>query len=41
MSLIQRKFDEISTKYDSQRKKLIPCFDEFYGVAVSIAEVTK
>lgn len=39
MSQIQSKFNEISKNYDSQRRKLIPCFDEFYGVAVSVAEV--
>ena len=39
MSEIQRKFDAISKKYDEQRKKFIPCFDDFYGVAVSVASV--
>ncbi|HII01564.1 TPA: class I SAM-dependent methyltransferase [Methanosarcinaceae archaeon] len=37
MSEIQRKFDAISKKYDEQRKKFIPCFDDFYGIAVSVA----
>lgn len=37
MSKIQKKFDEISGKYDEQRRKFIPCFDDFYGVTVSIA----
>lgn len=37
MKEIQRKFDEISRKYNEQRKRFIPCFDDFYGVAVSIA----
>lgn len=32
------KFDEIAHEYDSQRKKLIPCFDDFYNVSVSIAD---
>lgn len=37
MREIQRKFDEISEKYNEQRKKFIPCFDDFYGVTASIA----
>jgi tRNA (cmo5U34)-methyltransferase len=41
MSEIQKEFDNISKKYDEQRKKFIPCFDDFYGVAVSIASVDK
>jgi len=39
MSEIQRKFDAISKKYDEQRRKFIPCFDDFYGAAVSVASV--
>jgi len=39
MSEIKRKFDEISTKYNDQRRKFIPCFDDFYGVTRSIASV--
>lgn len=39
MSEILRKFDDISEKYDEQRKKFIPCFDDFYGVSVSVASV--
>lgn len=39
MSLIQEKFDEISKKYDSQRRMLIPCFDDFYGICASVADV--
>jgi tRNA (cmo5U34)-methyltransferase len=31
------KFDEIAQVYDEQRKKLIPCFEDFYGIAVSLA----
>lgn len=38
MNQIQDIFDEISKKYDSQRKMLIPCFDEFYGICVSVAD---
>jgi len=39
MSEIQRKFDAISKKYDEQRRKFIPCFDDFYGATVSVASV--
>lgn len=37
MSEIKKKFDDISEMYDSQRRKFIPCFDDFYGVTVSLA----
>jgi len=37
-SEIQKKFDHISMDYDRQRKQLIPCFNDFYGVAVSLLE---
>ncbi|MFD0696972.1 class I SAM-dependent methyltransferase [Paenibacillus sp. GCM10027628] len=33
---IQARFDEIASKYDSQRRKLIPCFDEYYQIAASL-----
>jgi tRNA (cmo5U34)-methyltransferase len=39
MSQIQNKFDEISKKYDSQRRSLIPCFDDFYDISISVADV--
>ncbi|WCN38803.1 class I SAM-dependent methyltransferase [Aneurinibacillus uraniidurans] len=35
---VMAKFDEIASKYDEQRKKLIPCFDDFYSIAVSAAK---
>ena len=35
---IKVKFNENSSQYDSQRNKLIPCFDDFYSIAISIAE---
>lgn len=31
-------FDEAAHAYDDQRRKLIPCFDDFYNVALSIAD---
>lgn len=39
MSEIKRKFDAVSKNYDEQRKKLVPCFDDFYGTSVSVASV--
>lgn len=39
MSEIQRKFDEVLKNYDKHRRKLIPCFDDFYGIPVSVASV--
>jgi len=35
---IQEKFNENSQNYDSQRKKLIPCFEDFYTISTSVAE---
>lgn len=35
---IRKKFDDISLDYDRQRKQLIPCFEDFYGSAVSLIE---
>lgn len=29
-------FNEIANEYDPQRRKLIPCFDDFYSIPVSI-----
>lgn len=31
------KFDEVATVYDQQRRKLIPCFDDFYNTALALA----
>lgn len=35
---IEQQFDDIARHYDEQRKKLIPCFDDFYNIAASLAE---
>lgn len=32
---ITERFNEIAGKYDSQRRLLIPCFDDFYGTSTS------
>jgi tRNA (cmo5U34)-methyltransferase len=34
MESVKKQFDEISKKYDSQRRILIPCYDDFYNIAV-------
>ena len=39
MNKIKDTFDNIASIYDDQRRKLIPCFDDFYGHAISVAEV--
>jgi len=35
---VKRHFDAVANDYDRQRRKLIPCFDDFYGVALSLVE---
>lgn len=35
---IRTKFNHISMDYDRQRKQLIPCFEDFYGIAVSMID---
>lgn len=37
---LKSKFDQIAQDYDEQRRKLIPCFDDFYATAVSLASLT-
>jgi tRNA (cmo5U34)-methyltransferase len=34
--LVNNKFDKIAFKYDEQRKHLVPCYDDFYSIAVSM-----
>ncbi|MDD2621039.1 MAG: methyltransferase domain-containing protein [Syntrophomonadaceae bacterium] len=36
---IMKMFDDVAQSYDAQRKHLIPCFADFYGTAVDLAEV--
>lgn len=35
---IKEKFNENAAVYDHQRKLLIPCFDDFYSIPISIIE---
>ncbi|NEW06626.1 methyltransferase domain-containing protein [Paenibacillus sp. SYP-B3998] len=37
---INTQFDEIASKYDTQRKMLIPCFDDLYQIASSLVQTT-
>lgn len=38
---VKRQFDSAAAGYDAQRRGLIPCFDDFYGTAVSWVETGK
>lgn len=38
---IKKGFDEGAKDYDSARKQLIPCFDDFYGAALNIIPFLK
>lgn len=35
---IVEQFNKVSDDYDSQRKKLIPCYDDFYSIAIENLE---
>lgn len=35
---VKKQFDAAAGKYDEQRRGLIPCFDDFYGMAVALAD---
>jgi len=36
---LQKQFNEVAQNYDKQRKKLIPCFEDFYKIATALAEL--
>lgn len=36
MEEVKKTFNEIAQRYDANRRKLIPCFDEFYNAAVDV-----
>ncbi|ASQ90468.1 methyltransferase type 11 [Prosthecochloris sp. GSB1] len=38
---VKEAFDKGAREYDSARKQLIPCFDEFYGTALDLIWATK
>ncbi|MGU3473007.1 class I SAM-dependent methyltransferase [Paenibacillus sp. D51F] len=35
---VKQQFDAVSSRYDAQRRMLIPCFDDFYGMAAWAAD---
>ncbi|MDR3292119.1 MAG: class I SAM-dependent methyltransferase [Methanobrevibacter sp.] len=35
---LKEEFDKVSKKYDSQRRELIPCFDDFYKSGINFLE---
>jgi tRNA (cmo5U34)-methyltransferase len=39
-SYIKQLFDANASHYDPERRQLIPCFDDFYGMALSLVEST-
>lgn len=41
MNNIQEQFNSVSKKYDSQRRYLIPCFDDFYTVCLPLVDQLK
>jgi len=41
MQTIQQSFNAVSEKYDRQRPILIPCFDDFYGMALTLSDEAK
>lgn len=40
-SSVKHLFDIVAQDYDMQRKQLIPCFDDFYGMALDLMESSK
>ena len=39
-SSVKAMFDAVASEYDRQRRQLIPCFDDFYSMAVSLVETS-
>lgn len=37
--IIKKLFDDGAENYDWQRRHLIPCFDDFYGMALSLVNM--
>ncbi|NUU79356.1 class I SAM-dependent methyltransferase [Paenibacillus xylanilyticus] len=38
---VKHLFDKVAQDYDMQRKQLIPCFNDFYGMALDLMECSK
>ncbi|GGM50518.1 methyltransferase [Micromonospora sonchi] len=35
---VAQAFDTVATSYDEARRRLVPCFDGFYGTAIEVAQ---
>lgn len=35
---IKEQFDNISEKYDKQRKQLLSCFDDYYSIPLNVLD---
>lgn len=35
---VRERFNEHASQYDEQRRKLIPCFDDFYSIPITVLE---
>ena len=38
---VRERFNEHASQYDEQRRKLIPCFDDFYSIPISVLDTKK
>jgi tRNA (cmo5U34)-methyltransferase len=38
---VKQQFDQVAKEYDEQRKQLIPCFHDFYGVATNWVKLSE
>jgi tRNA (cmo5U34)-methyltransferase len=38
---IKEQFDNISEKYDNQRRQLLPCFDDYYNLPLTVLDIKK
>ncbi|MCP3921184.1 MAG: hypothetical protein GY714_01230 [Desulfobacterales bacterium] len=38
---IKKGFDKVAKDYDIERKRLIPCFDDFYGASLELISSQK
>lgn len=36
--IVKKHFDAVAPQYDRQRRQLIPCFDDFYGIATDMVK---
>ena len=38
---IRERFNDHASQYDEQRRKLIPCFDDFYSIPITVLDTKK